>query len=106
MCFPNRIAPVINVALGELLHLSNCIYLTQNMGGMAVSQDPKKAMEKHHKEPYSALAYHITLERPVIELFPLEFKCGCLLLAPSLNVCYLRLGNREHTLVMAFIEMY
>lgn len=69
MCFPNRIAPVINVALGELLHLSNCIYLTQNMGGMAVSQDPKKAMEKHHKEPYSALAYHITLERPVIELF-------------------------------------
>lgn len=69
MCFPNWIAPVINLGLGKLLHLSNCIYLTQNMGGMAVSQDAKKAMEKHHKEPYSALVYHITLERPVIELF-------------------------------------
>lgn len=69
MCFPNWIAPVINVALGELLHLSNCIYLTQNMGGTAGSQDPKKAVEKHHKEPYSALVYHITLERPMIELF-------------------------------------
>lgn len=57
MCFPNWIAPVINLALGKLLHLSNCIYLKQNMGGMAVSQDAKKAMEKHHKEPYSALVY-------------------------------------------------
>lgn len=69
MCFPNWIAPVSNLALGEFLHLSNCIYLTQNRGGMAVSQDPKKATEKHHKEPYSALVYHITLERPVSELF-------------------------------------
>lgn len=68
------------------------------MGGMPVSQGPKKAMEKHHKEPYSALVYHSTLERPVIELFlsrvPVWLPASC----TSLSVCYLRLGNHEHTL--------